>query len=116
MTAEILQIVATTTATVIGAVGGWEAIKYFINRDTNQRKAEAEADSVEFDVLRQATEFMQNQLKEKEERFAAQTELVRKQNIEILELTKEKGRLGLELQQYRCIKAKCPHREPANGF
>lgn len=116
MTAEILQIVATTTATVIGAVGGWEAIKYFINRDTNRRKAEAEADSVEFDVLRQASEFMQNQLKEKEERFAAQTELVRKQNIEILELTKEKGRLELELQKYRCIKAKCPHREPANGF
>lgn len=52
MTAEILQTVATTTATVIGAVGGWEAIKYFINRDTNHRKAEAEADSVEFDVLR----------------------------------------------------------------
>lgn len=115
MTEYIMQVLATL-ATVIGAVGGWEAIKYLINRKTNSRKAEAEADSVEFEVLRQTTEFLQVQLKEKEERFAEQTELVRSLNTEVLDLTKEKGRLELELQKYRCIVAKCPKREPENGY
>ena len=28
-------------ATILGALGGWEAIKYLINRKTNKRVAEA---------------------------------------------------------------------------
>lgn len=45
---DIIEIVAT----IVGAVGGWEAIKYVLNRKTNSRVAEAEADTVEFTVLR----------------------------------------------------------------
>lgn len=112
---DIVQIL-TTIATIIATLGGWEAIKYFLNRKTNKRKAEAEADSVEFDVLRQATEFMQNQLKEKEERFAAQTELVRKQNTEILELTGENVKLKTERSLKLCERRNCAQREPQSGY
>lgn len=116
MNTETWQTIAVSFATVMTAIGGWEAISYLINRKTNSRKAEAEADSVEFTVLRQTVEFLQEQLKEKEERFAEQTELVRKMNAEILELTKEKGKTELELQTYRCIRKKCEKREPQNGY
>ena len=116
MNVEVLQIIAASFAAVLTALGGWEAIKYLINRKTNSRKAEAEADSVEFTVLRQTVEFLQTQLQEKEERFAQQTELVRKLNAEVLELTKQKGKIELELQTYRCIHKKCGQREPQNGF
>lgn len=116
MNVEVLQIIAASFAAVLTALGGWEAIKYLINQKPNSRKAEAEADSVEFTVLRQTVEFLQTQLQEKEERFAQQTELVRKLNAEVLELTKEKGKVELELQTYRCIRKKCGQREPQNGF
>ena len=113
---ERLEIIGTVIASVLTACGGWEAIKYLLNKETNKRIAEAEADSVEFNVLRQTVEFLQTQLREKEERFAQQTELVRKLNAEVLELTKEKGKVELELQTYRCIRKKCGQREPQNGY
>lgn len=91
-------------------------IKYFINRKSNSRIAEAEADTVEFTVLRQTVEFLQAQLQEKEQRFAQQAELVRNLNAEVLELTKAKGKIELELQTYRCIRKKCGEREPQNGY
>lgn len=116
MNAEVIQILAATFASALTALGGWETIKYFINHKTNKRKAEAEADSVEFTVLKTAVEFLQTQLQEKEERFAQQTELVRKLNAEVLELIKEKGKVELELQTYRCIRKKCGQREPQNGY
>lgn len=101
---------------VMGALGGWEAVKYLINRRTNKRKEEAEADSVEFGVLRETVEFLQQQLKEEEVRFADQTNLLRQKQSEVLELTKEKGQLELDLQRYRCVVKHCPNREPQNGY
>lgn len=108
--------ILSTTIAATSAIGGWEALRYLINLRTNHRKAEAEADSAEFDVLRQTMEFLQTQLREKEQRFAQQTELVRSLNAEILDLTKMKASLELELQRYRCIRPNCPQREPQNGF
>lgn len=102
--------------TIIGALGGWEALKYFLNRKQNARIKEAEADINEFHVLKETVEFLQTQLREKEERFAEQTALVRKLNTEVLELTKKNGLLELDLQTYRCIKRKCGDREPQNGY
>lgn len=114
-------------ASLLGVLGGWEAIKYLINRKQNQRISEAKADSIEFSVLKETNEFLQNQLLEKEQRFAEQTDLVRKlnqenldtqkeKNAEILKLTQEKGHLELQLQMYRCVVKKCSTREPQNGY
>ena len=105
-----------TAAGAITALGGWETIKYLVNRKANGRKAEAEADSVEFTVLKDTTEFLQQQLKEKEQRFSEQTDMVRKLNAEVLDLTREKARIDLELQRYKCVRKLCKDREPQNGY
>lgn len=103
-------------ASMITALGGWEALRYILNRKTNHRKEEAEADNIEFNVLRETTDFLQSQLKAKEERFAEQTDLVRKQNLEILDLTKEKAKLEMDLQKYKCVIKDCAKRDPQNGY
>lgn len=109
---DIAQIILS----IIGAIGGWEAIKYLINRKSNKRKEEAEADSVEFAVLRDTMVFLQEQLNEKEQRFAEQTSILRNTQSEVLDLTKNKGELELELQRYRCVVPKCASRQPQNGY
>lgn len=105
-----------TLVTILTALGGWEFVKYLINRKSNKRISEAEADSAEFHVLKEHIEFLQEQNKQKEERFADQTQLVRNLNNEVLELTKKNGSLELDLQKYRCIRPKCQQREPQNGY
>ena len=66
--------------------------------------------------MKEQIEFMQEQMKQKEERFAEQTTLVRSLNNELLEITKKLGSTELELQKFRCIRAKCLEREPQNGY
>ena len=112
-----------TLATIAGALGGWECIKYLINRKANQRKEEAEADGAEFGVLRETVEFLQNQLKnmveqdaEKERRFVEQTKRLREIQDREHKLMQEKARLELELQRYRCVVKGCQSREPQNGY
>lgn len=102
--------------TILTAMGGWEFVKYLINRKSNARISEAEADRAEFQVLKETNEFLQDQLKQKEERFAEQTQIVRKLNAEVLEMTQQKASVELDLQKYRCIRAKCSQREPQNGY
>ena len=109
---DIAQIIIS----IIGAIGGWDAVRYLINRKSNKRKEEAEADAVEFNVLRDTMLFLQEQLNEKEQRFAEQTSILRDTQSEVLELTKSKGELELELQRYRCVVPKCGNRQPQNGY
>lgn len=108
-----------TLAVIIGALGGLEFIKWLFTR-----KRAARTD--EFKLLRETNEFLQQQLQDKEERFAEQTQLVRKQNTEILDLTtkmaemeirheQEKAELRIELVKVRCDDADCPFRRPPNA-
>ena len=105
-----------TLVTILTALGGWEFVKYLINRKSNARISEAEADSAEFHILKEQIEFLQAQLKHKHERFAEPTQIVRNLNGEVIELTKKNGSLELDLQKYRCIRPKCQQREPQNGY
>ena len=91
-------------------------IKYLINRKTNTRKAAAEADSSEFTVLRDTVVFLQEQLQKKEERFAEQTDLVRKLTSENLELTRENAMLKAERSLKLCERRNCMNREPQSGY
>ena len=109
-------------ATILGALGGWEAIKYLINRKTNKRVAESEADSVEYGVLKETIVFLQEEMHamvladaDKEKRFVEQTTRLRKVLDENSELQREKSRLELELHKYKCIREKCANRQPPNG-
>lgn len=108
-----------TLAVIIGALGGLEFIKWLFTR-----KRVARTD--EFKLLRETNEFLQQQLQDKEERFAEQTQLVRKQNTEILDLTtkmaemeirheQEKAELRIELVEVRCKDKNCPFRLPPNA-
>ena len=108
--------VIETLVAILTSLGGWELINYLINRKSNARISEAEADSAEFHVMKEQIVFMQEQMKQKEERFAEQTTLVRNLNNELLDITKKLGSTELELQKYRCIRPKCLEREPQNGY
>ena len=115
--------ILVSLGTVLTALGGFEMVKYLLNRNTNKRKEEAEADkaeaeanSADFSVLRETVEFLQQQLKDKEERFANQTERLRKVQDDYFTLLQEKAKADLELQRFRCVRPKCAQREPQNGY
>lgn len=111
---------------IAGAFGGLEFVKWIFNRKTNSRIALAEAEGAEFHHLQETNEWLQKQLQAKEERYAEQTQLVRKQNIEIIELHKEMAQrdltkektiagLQLELEKKKCEDLACPFRLPPNA-
>lgn len=101
---------------IITALGGFELVKYLIMLKYNKRKQEAEADSVEFKTLRETLEFLQSQLKIKEERFAEQTNVLRRLNAEVLDISRQKAAVELDLQRFRCVIKGCQHRTPKNGY
>lgn len=101
---------------IVGSLGFWELIKYLLHRRANSRKAESEADASEFSVLRDTMIFMENQLKNKEERFAEQTAVVRKLNAENLELVREVTMLKTERGLKLCERRNCLKREPQSGY
>lgn len=115
---------------VAGAFGGLELLKWggnlILNRKNNSRMADAEADASEFRILREEMVFLQEQVKDKEIRFAEQTTLVRQIQRDLLALEKEKSvmevdyikriaTLELELEKKRCDDMPCPFRQPPNA-
>lgn len=109
--------------TLIGSLGGLEFLKYILNRKSNKRiteseadKKETEADTDEFHLLKETIEFLQEQLRQKEERFADQTDRLRKSQEREFELMKENTDLKLELANKRCERKRCGQREPQNGY
>lgn len=100
----------------ISALGGLELIRFLLFRRTNARKATAEAATSEFHILQETNQFLQQQLKEKEERFAEQTQIVRKLNQDIIDLLNRNGALECELATTRCRVRHCKNRQPQNGF
>lgn len=111
-----MKEILLTVASILTALGGWEMVKYLINRKTNGRVAEAQADSSEFTVLRDTVVFLQEQLQKKEERFAEQTDLVRRLTSENLELTRENSMLKTERSLKLCERRNCGQRQPQSGY
>ena len=94
-----LVTIISTIASLLGTLSIWEAVKYFLNRKTNKRKEEAEADTAEFNVLREMITFLQEQLKAKEEQYANQTERLRKTQDENINLLREKALLEIQINK-----------------
>jgi hypothetical protein len=111
---EILKELAMIIGSVLSALGGWELVKYLLNRKTNARLNDAQAD--ESEVLSKTNVFLQEQLAKKEERFAEQTEIVRKLNAENIELTARVARLEAERSMKLCERRGCAQREPQSGY
>lgn len=113
-----------------GALGGIDLLKWLANiignRKNNARIADAEADASEFHILQEELIFLQEQVKEKEVRFADQTSHLRQVQRELLALEKDKSMmevdyikqvaaLEIELEKKRCDLIKCPYRQPPNA-
>ena len=127
---------------ILGGLGGIELLKFiynlFVRRKTDARLSLAEAQTAEFKHLQETNEWLQQQLQQKEERFAEQTQLVRRQNTEILNLTselaqkeiqhakessdieikhaKELAAKEIELVEVKCLDKPCPFRQPPNAY
>lgn len=110
------EIISTIIGTILGSQAVAEIVRWVKNRRTDSRIEEAHADSEEFSSLRETIQFLQDQLKGKEERFAEQTSIVRRLNTEVIQLTKEKADVELELEKVRCEDKPCPWRRPPNAY
>ncbi|MBD5204670.1 MAG: hypothetical protein HDS82_07415 [Bacteroidales bacterium] len=101
-----------TLLTIAGALGGVETLKYFLERRVNMRRAATQADSDDFHILRETTEFLQAQLRLKEERFAEQTERLRELQRELYSESERRHCAELNLVMTRCDNLDCPSRRP----
>lgn len=121
------EIISTIIGTILGSQAVAEIVRWVKNRKTDSRIEEAHADSEEFNSLRETIQFLQEQLKGKEERFAEQTNIVRNLNTEVIQLTREKADVELayarykadtelELEKVRCEDRTCPWRIPPNAY
>lgn len=121
------EIISTIIGTILGSQAVAEIVRWIKNRKTDSRIEEAHADSEEFSSLRETVQFLQEQLKSKEERFAEQTGMVRNLNSEVIQLTREKAGVELEYARYkadtelelekvRCEDKPCPWRKPPNAY
>ena len=103
---------------------------WFLNRKSNSRIADANADKAELDnekdefhFLRERLEFKDKELMEKEQRFVEQTEIVRSLNKQLLDQTIENGKLqarisALEAERSMklCERRGCKERQPQSGY
>lgn len=120
----------TLAITLIGTLGGWELVKYLLNRRSHQRQesatadiSEIQADKDEFHLLRERLELADKQLLDKEQRFFEQTSLVRDLNKELLEAERKIGVLNSEISTLKaeramklCERRGCNQREPQSGY
>ena len=101
---------------LLTALGGFEGVKYFLNRKSNSRKATADATLAEFKVLQETVVFLQEQLKKKEERFAEHIEVRRQTVQQLLDAERRIGELLAERSLKLCEIKKCKGREPFSGY
>lgn len=119
-----------TLITIFGSMIGWEGIKWLLTRKSNKAIAEASAaqaevqtEEAEFVYLRKRIEFSEQQLADKERRFAEQTEVLRQAQRELLDMTIAKGTaearvaaLEAERSMKLCERRGCAQRQPQSGY
>lgn len=103
-------------AALMGALGGIELLKWLFPRKSGVRKEQAEAKAAEFATLQDMIIFLQQQLKEKEERFADQTLKLRKTIDELFAAKAETSEAKIELAIKKCEDKDCPFREPPTAY
>lgn len=125
-----LHTIIASCAGVLTALGGWEFVKWLLNRESNKRIAQANAENIElknevdeFHFLRERLEFKEKEMMEKEKRFVEQTELVRTLNRQLLDQTIDNGKLQARISELEaerkmklCEKRGCIDRQPQSGY
>lgn len=119
-----------TLIAIVGAMGGWELVKFLLTRRANRKiasesanQAEIQTEEAEFVYLRKRIEFSEQQMAEKEKRFADQTEVLRQAQRDLLDMTVENGKLAAEIAALRaerslklCERRGCKQRMPESGY
>jgi Ulp1 family protease len=108
-----------TAITVLGALGGFEFIKYLINRKTEKRKSDSEADNNDIVNIIQLTNHHDTRIKEKEEKIDSLYIRIRDYNAQVLDLTKQLNEKDLEIQLIKIQKCEvrgCKERKPPSGY
>lgn len=126
---EIVTLLASFGG-VLTALGVKELVMWFLNRKSNSRIADANAEQAEletekdqFHFLRERLEFKDKELMEKEQRFVEQTQIVRDLNRQLLEQTIENGKLQARISELEaerkmklCERRGCGERQPQSGY
>ena len=120
---DVIKEIVMILTGCLTAFGGWELVRYFLNRKSNGRKAEAEAEVAEATAERmklenflKAFEFSQEQLHLKEERFAELLNDYREAVRQNIEYERRIGELLAERSLKLCEVKKCGGREPFSGY
>ena len=111
---EINETVKVVLA-VVGALGGIEGVKYFLNLRANRRKAESEATKATNTVLDDYVEGWKGLYEEVKSENKAQKELINSLYKEVKELRIENTSVKVqnkELQYDRCTVSNCLTRQP----
>lgn len=143
--------IVMTACTVVGALGGFEFIKWLFNRKSRAEIEQAEAEAArvkaeadEYHLLKERIEFLNEQMLEKEKRFAEQTEHIRELNRiifehektrtdqmmhvrklneqllgkeeKITELSSQVAELLAERAMKLCERKGCAQRQPQSGY
>lgn len=84
---------------LITALGGWEALKYFLNRKSNKRIADANAFEVERKAIIEDYKRVQDELDKLQKKVDELYKRVHQLESERLDLIHENNRLKLELKE-----------------
>lgn len=109
--------------TILGALGGFEAIKwmvnFYVNRKTDARKEDASADSMEDENERKQVDWLEKRLAERDAKIDAIYVELRQEQAAHLDEIHKRHETELKLKESdmkRCEVRKCLEREPQTGY
>lgn len=88
-----------TISSILGAVGGWEAVKYLINRKTNKRVEEANAFKIQREAIIEDYKRVQGEVDELKKKVDELYKRVHILEEEKLSLISENNELRLQLKE-----------------
>ena len=109
--------------TILGALGGLEAIKwivnFYVNRKTDARKEDAAADAVENENERKQVAWLEARITQRDTKIVAIYVELRQEQAEKLQLIHDKHELELRLKESeikKCDVRGCSNRQPPSDY
>ena len=104
--------------TILGALGGLEAIKwivnFYVNRKTDARKEDAAADAAENENERKQVAWLEERIAQRDTKIDAIYVELRQEQAEKLQLIHDKHELELRLKE--CDVRGCSNRQPPSDY
>ena len=109
--------------TILGALGGLEAIKwivnFYVNRKTDARKEDAAADAAENENERKQVAWLEERIAQRDTKIDAIYVELRQEQAEKLQLIYDKHELELRLKESeikKCDVRGCSNRQPPSDY